>query len=52
MSGYAEEAVLSRCMLEDGAVFLHKPFTADSLASKVRDALDRCAKRDRSDARV
>ena len=41
MSGYAEEAMLTRGVLDAGVAFLHKPFTADSLAHAVRKALDR-----------
>ena len=41
MSGYAEEAILTRGVSEAGISFLHKPFTADSLVQAVRTALDR-----------
>lgn len=41
MSGYAEEAMLTRGVLDAGVAFLHKPFTADSLAQAVRKALGR-----------
>ena len=41
MSGFAEEAILTRGVLDAGVAFLHKPFTADSLALAVRKALDR-----------
>lgn len=40
MSGYIGNAVLSHSMLEEGQVFLQKPFTRDSLTRKVREALD------------
>jgi two-component system, cell cycle sensor histidine kinase and response regulator CckA len=40
MSGYAPEAIGRRDVLEAGAPFIAKPFTADALARKVRDVLD------------
>ena len=40
MSGYIGNAVLSHSMLEEGQVFLQKPFNRDSLNRKVREALD------------
>ena len=40
MSGYIGHAVLSHRMLEEGQVFLQKPFNRDSLNRKVREALD------------
>lgn len=40
MSGYADEAVVRHGILADGAAFLHKPFSPDALARKVRDVLD------------
>jgi two-component system cell cycle sensor histidine kinase/response regulator CckA len=40
MSGYIGNAVLSHSMLEEGQIFLQKPFTRDSLNRKVREALD------------
>jgi PAS domain S-box-containing protein len=40
MSGYAEEAIVQHGMLKPGIVFLHKPFTSDTLAQKLRQALD------------
>jgi PAS domain S-box-containing protein len=39
MSGYTEEAVVSEAALHSGA-FLHKPFTADALARKIREVLE------------
>jgi CheY-like chemotaxis protein len=39
MSGYTEDAILRQSMIEPGTLFLHKPFTLESLTSKVREAL-------------
>ncbi|MBA2355829.1 MAG: response regulator [Acidobacteria bacterium] len=39
VSGYADEAIGDRRMLEDGAAFLQKPFTLDDLLRKVREVL-------------
>jgi FixJ family two-component response regulator len=41
MSGYADDAMLSQGALDPGAVFLQKPFTADRLVRKVREALEK-----------
>ena len=41
MSGYADDAVPSQVALDPTAVFLQKPFTADRLVHKVREALER-----------
>ena len=41
MSGYADDAVASQGALDPEAVFLQKPFTADRLVRKVREALER-----------
>ena len=41
MSGYTADAIVNRGVLEPGVVFLHKPFTAESLDRKLREALDR-----------
>jgi two-component system cell cycle sensor histidine kinase/response regulator CckA len=41
MSGYADDAVPSQGALDPDAVFLQKPFTADRLVRKVREALER-----------
>ena len=40
MSGYPAETIVERGVLEPGALFLEKPFTADALARKVRQVLD------------
>jgi len=39
VSGYADEAIGDRRMLEDGASFLQKPFTLEDLLKKVRGVL-------------
>jgi len=39
VSGYADEAIGDRRMLEDGASFLQKPFTLEDLLVKVREVL-------------
>jgi two-component system, cell cycle sensor histidine kinase and response regulator CckA len=41
VSGYTDDHILSRGILEHGTAFLQKPFTAISLAHKVREVLDR-----------
>jgi signal transduction histidine kinase len=40
ISGYADEALGDRRVLEAGAAFLQKPFTLDNLVRKVREILD------------
>ena len=40
MSGYDDQAIVHRGVLETGTAFLPKPFTADALARKVREVLD------------
>ena len=40
MSGYAEDGIVARGILNPGIAFLHKPFTADALQRRVREALD------------
>gem|GEM_PF-926134 len=41
MSGYADDSVVRRCLLEPGARFLVKPFSMNDMTRKVRDVLDR-----------
>ncbi len=40
MSGYTEDVIAHRGILERGVSFLPKPFTVRSLAEKVRAVLD------------
>ena len=40
MSGYTEDAVLQRGLIEPGSPFMQKPFTRDVLLTKVRELLD------------
>ena len=40
MSGYTDDAVIRRGLLEPGMAFLGKPFTVDEMARTVRRALD------------
>ena len=40
LSGYSPGIVADRGVLEDGAMFLQKPFSAEALEAKVRDTLD------------
>ena len=41
MSGYTDNVIAHRGVLNEGIVFLQKPFTAQGLALKVRQALER-----------
>ena len=40
MSGYTADLIARHGVLDEGVPFIQKPFTMDSLATKVRDALD------------
>ncbi|MFN2316185.1 MAG: response regulator [Gemmatimonadales bacterium] len=40
MSGYTEDTIVHRGVLQPGIAFLHKPFTADLLSRKIREVLD------------
>ena len=40
MSGYTNDVVLRNGMLESDMAFLQKPFTRDSLLSRLRQVLD------------
>jgi len=42
-SGFTDEDVIRRGMLEEGRPFLQKPFTPHDLARAVREALDAAA---------
>ena len=39
MSGYTADAIVHQGILDPGIAFIHKPFTMDSLARKVREVL-------------
>jgi CheY-like chemotaxis protein len=41
MSGYTDDAVLHRGVLEAGVAFVQKPLTPETLTRRVRDVLDR-----------
>jgi two-component system, cell cycle sensor histidine kinase and response regulator CckA len=40
ISGYADNAIMHYGVLDPNAAFLQKPFSAESLARKVREVLD------------
>jgi two-component system cell cycle sensor histidine kinase/response regulator CckA len=40
MSGYAEQTIVSKGIVQEGVMLLQKPFTPDMLASQVRQAID------------
>jgi DNA-binding response OmpR family regulator len=40
ISGYTTDVIAHRGVLDPGVAFLHKPFSADVVAQKVRDVLD------------
>jgi CheY-like chemotaxis protein len=42
-SGYTADAIANQGMLDPGIDFLEKPFTLDTLAARIREALDRRA---------
>jgi two-component system cell cycle sensor histidine kinase/response regulator CckA len=41
MSGYTEEAIVHHGVINPGTLFLHKPFTSDTLGRKIGEALGR-----------
>ena len=40
MSGYTDNVIAHRGVLEDGIAFIQKPFTIEAIAAKVREVLD------------
>jgi len=41
MSGYTDDEIVKRGLLDPGIDFLHKPFATEQLLTKVREVLDR-----------
>jgi len=41
MSGYADDVIARRGVLEEGIQFIQKPFTMDGLLTKIHDILNR-----------
>jgi two-component system cell cycle sensor histidine kinase/response regulator CckA len=40
MSGYTDEAIVHHGVLDTGIAFLHKPYSSETLARKMREVLD------------
>jgi PAS domain S-box-containing protein len=47
MSGYTEEAIVHHGVINPGTLFLHKPFTSDTLGRKIAEALGQRSEVDR-----
>jgi len=45
MSGYTNDEIIRRGLLKPGAPFLQKPFSPETLATKVREVLDAARRR-------
>ena len=43
MSGHTDDAIVHHGVLEPGTAFLHKPFTPEAIATRVREVLDQPA---------
>jgi two-component system, cell cycle sensor histidine kinase and response regulator CckA len=43
MSGYTDDVIAHRGILDDGVEFIQKPFSVPAFAQKVRELLDSCA---------
>jgi len=41
MSGYADDVITHRGMIDDGVAFIQKPFSVKGLAAKVRETIDK-----------